>query len=134
MAQSLRKPVPAGHVVDTSLVGIKIHQGPLPAPTDFAAYEHVHTGAANRLLAMAERDQEARIHDLRFQRLIKFTLDLLSQLFLYSLVAAAVYLALHDKPLEAFFAGLAPIAATIYANIRKNASTSNEQNSSTDLP
>lgn len=118
MARSHHKPLPA-HVTDTSLLGIKFHQGPIPSPADFAAYEQAQPGAADRILAMAERDQIARIRDQRAERLIKFALDVLAQLFLFGLIGAAVYLALNNKPLEAFFAGLAPIAAIIYANTRK---------------
>ncbi len=128
MARSRHKPLPPARAADGSFLGIKIHQGPLPSPADFEAYEHAQPGAADRLLAMAERDQIARIRDLRTERLIKFTLDILAQLFLYGLIAAAVYLAINNKPLEAFFAGLAPIAAVIYANTRKKPDTTDDEN------
>lgn len=35
--------------------------GPLPKPEDFAKYETVQQGAANRILSMAEKQQEHRI-------------------------------------------------------------------------
>ena len=37
-----------------------IHQGPLPAPMDFAAYGDVLPDAPERILAMAEKEQEHR--------------------------------------------------------------------------
>lgn len=99
----------------------------MPTPADFAAYEQAQPGAADRLLKMAELDQKAGVADMRVQRLTNFVLDLLSQAFLYCLVLAAVYLALHDKPLEAFFAGLAPIVIAIYANTRKKTTQSTDE-------
>ena len=37
------------------------YSGPLPKPEDFAKYESVQQGAANRILTMAEKQQEHRI-------------------------------------------------------------------------
>jgi hypothetical protein len=71
------------------------------------------------LLKMAELDQEARIKDQRTERRIRFILDIISQVILCGLVVAAVYLAINDKPLEAFFAGIGPIIIALYANARK---------------
>lgn len=39
----------------------KHHSGPLPAPETLAGYEHILPGAAERILQMAEREQNARI-------------------------------------------------------------------------
>lgn len=41
---------------------MKSHQGPLPPPEDFAAYEQALPGAADRIMRMAEKSLEARIH------------------------------------------------------------------------
>lgn len=38
----------------------RYHSGPLPPPEDFAGYENVHPGTAERILAMAERAQAHR--------------------------------------------------------------------------
>lgn len=40
--------------------GMQLRTGPLPAPSDFGEYEVVHPGTAERLLAMAEKEQEHR--------------------------------------------------------------------------
>jgi uncharacterized membrane protein len=36
------------------------HQGPLPAPDVFRQYEEIHPGTAERIVQMAEREQDAR--------------------------------------------------------------------------
>lgn len=128
MAQQHLKTVPPAPRADDAQVvsQFQLHQGPLPPPAEFAAYEQAQPGAADRILAMAERDQAAYIHDQRLTRITVFILDVFSHLFLYGLVAAAVYLAINDKPLEAFFTGLAPMAIAIYANTRKTTDPANE--------
>ncbi|MBF0698036.1 DUF2335 domain-containing protein [Actinomyces bowdenii] len=42
---------------------IQARSGPLPDPAEFAAYEEVLPGSADRILTMAERALEARIED-----------------------------------------------------------------------
>lgn len=53
----------------TPLAGIvsltQSYQGPLPAPADFAAFDQVLPGAADRILAMAEQRQAAEIANQR---------------------------------------------------------------------
>ncbi len=96
-----------------------MYRSPLPPADEIAAYERAYPGTADRLISMAEIDQRAEIDEVRFQQRAKFAVDIFSQLFLFGLVGAAVFLAVNDKPLEAFFAGLAPIVIAIYANTRK---------------
>ena len=43
--------------------GLQFRTGPLPQPSDFAQYEEVLSGAAERLLTMAEKEQAHR-HEL----------------------------------------------------------------------
>ncbi|WP_156358365.1 DUF2335 domain-containing protein [Sphingobium sp. Leaf26] len=38
----------------------RVHSGPLPAPETYAQYEAVHAGAAERILKMAEKEQDHR--------------------------------------------------------------------------
>lgn len=40
---------------------VKAHMGPVPAPEVLAGYEEILPGAAERILAMAERQQSSRI-------------------------------------------------------------------------
>jgi len=104
----------------SDLVDFELHQGPLPPPKELARYDRALPGAAHRILKIAERDQRTYLGLLWANWFTQFAKMLVGQAFLYLLVVAAVYLAMHDKPLEAFFAGLAPIVITIYANTRKN--------------
>ncbi len=94
--------------------------GPLPPAAELAAYEQAMPGSAERIMSMAEASQHADIREARFEQRARLLHALLGQSFLFGLIAAAVYLAINDKPLEAFFAGLAPIAIAIYANLRGN--------------
>jgi len=104
----------------TQLVGVHMYRSPLPPAEELAAYERAYPGTADRLISMAEIDQQAEIREVRFQQRAKLAVDIFGQLFLFGLVGAAVFLAINDKPLEAFFAGLAPIVIAIYANTRKS--------------
>lgn len=47
------------HGVEQALVQMVSHSGPLPPASEFAAYEAVLSGAADRILAMAEKSSEA---------------------------------------------------------------------------
>ena len=49
----------AQELVEHSLIE-QTFTGPLPKPEDFAEYEQVMPGAANRILAMAEKEQQIR--------------------------------------------------------------------------
>lgn len=52
------KRVEAERVISTFVQ--RLHVGPLPAPEDLAHYEHVCPGAAERIVAMAERQADHR--------------------------------------------------------------------------
>jgi uncharacterized membrane protein len=95
------------------------YEGPLPKASEFAAYEKVHKGAAHRIIKMAEKALGAEIFAVRADKATEFTSMLLSRLFLYALLGSAIYLVMQDKPVEAAFAGLAPIISVIYSTFRK---------------
>lgn len=48
---------------NASLTEHKIHIGPLPSAEELQKYESIHQGFAERLLAMAEKEQDNRIKD-----------------------------------------------------------------------
>ena len=98
---------------------MEMHQGPIPKASEFAAYEKVQPGAAHRILRMAEMSLKAEIRYGYFDRSIQLISVLLGKSFLYVLVLTALYLVVNGKPIEALFAGLAPIVASIYASVRK---------------
>lgn len=51
----------AGAATTVTHTQVKAHMGPIPAPDVLAGYEQVLPGAAERILAMAERQQENRL-------------------------------------------------------------------------
>jgi uncharacterized membrane protein len=118
MVQTSLNPTPNPAESDPHLYGVQMQAGPLPPAAELAAYEKALPGSAERIIAMAEASQKADIQEVVFEQRARLLLALLGQSFLFFLIAAAVYLAIHDKPLEAFFTGLAPIAIAIYANLR----------------
>lgn len=115
-----------------------LHQGPLPAPEDLHRYDELLPGAANRIIAMAEREQAHRMNmedmaqraDIRHREDIvtsqrnvargAFTSDLLGQaagaVVALSSLAGAVYTALNGAhpAVSIALVGL-PIAAIIKA-------------------
>ncbi|HTE22749.1 MAG TPA: DUF2335 domain-containing protein [Candidatus Limnocylindria bacterium] len=95
------------------------YEGPLPKASEFAAYERIHKGAAHRIIRMAEKALGAEIFAVRADKVTEFSSMLLSRLFLYALLGSAVYLVMQDKPVEAAFAGLAPIISVIYSTFKK---------------
>ena len=99
-------------VVSTQLL---MHQGPLPPAADFAAYNKVLPGSADRILMMAEREQMATIGLRRLDWTSQFISMLLGKSFLYFLVGATVFLIIKGKPIEALLTGVAPIASIIYS-------------------
>ncbi len=125
------KPRPApqeGEIIDKDSAKVKkavrhviaeMHSGPLPAADDFAAYEKVHKGAANRIIKMAEKALGAEVFAVRADKITEFVAMLLSRAFLYALLGGAIYLAMNDKPAEAAIAGLAPVISVIYSTFKQ---------------
>ena len=51
-------------IIEETFSKISHHSGPLPAPTDLAAYEAIQSGFAERIMQMAEKEQSNRISTL----------------------------------------------------------------------
>lgn len=51
-------------VAHTSHVQTETWYAPMPRPQDYEHFEKVHPGSADRILAMAEKEQDARLADL----------------------------------------------------------------------
>jgi len=80
---------------------LAIYQCALPEPRIVEGYERVQTGAANRILTMAEREQE-NDHLLARSECRRITvLSICGQIFGFllclSAIGAAVFLLVHDK-------------------------------------
>lgn len=96
------------------------HQGPLPMASEFAAYEQVLPGSANRIIGMAEKSLSSEMADMRSARR-QDTFALVSgRLFLYALLAVSVFLVITDRPVAALLAGLAPIISVVYGTFKSS--------------
>jgi uncharacterized membrane protein len=92
-----------------------IHQGPLPAPEAFAAYERVLPGAADRILKMAESQSEHR-QGMESRALtgdiVKSMMGtVLAYITFGGSMFGAVYLLLHDKPIQSLAALITALGA-----------------------
>lgn len=90
-----------------------IHQGPLPAPEDFAAYDQVVPGAADRILAMAEAQSAHRQQLERFALKTDVVQTIVGTILGYVICSGALgvaaILALDNQPLE----GLAAVVTSL---------------------
>src|ERR1700687_5673765 len=81
-----------------------LFQGPLPRPEDFAAYERVLIGAADRILKMAETQATHRQGLERFAVRGDFFKDMMGTVLGYidfaGAIAGAVFLLFNNKPIE----------------------------------
>lgn len=88
--------------------------------SEFAAYEQILPGSANRILKMAEKSLQAEIAGMRAAWVADLIALLTGRLFLYLLVGVAVYLLVTDRPIGALLAGLAPIVSAVYGTFKKS--------------
>lgn len=83
-----------------------IYSGPLPAPETLAAYEQILPGAADRVIAMAERQSAHRqqLETMQVESASKIWLrgQVFGFILLGSLFGLGFYLILHDKNVDGF--------------------------------
>jgi uncharacterized membrane protein len=107
------------------------YQGPLPRPDDFAAYERVLRGAADRILRMAENQATHRQAMERRALSGDITKSMMGTVLAYitfgGSMFGAVYLLLHDKPIQSLAALITALGAAfgskIYADFIQPKST-----------
>jgi uncharacterized membrane protein len=100
------------------------YQGPLPCPEDFAAYERVLPGAADRILKMAENQATHRQGMERRAISGDIAKSMMGTVLAYitfgGSMYGAVYLLLHDKPVQSLAALVTALGAAfgpkIYAD------------------
>jgi uncharacterized membrane protein len=100
------------------------YQGPLPRPEDFAAYERVLPGAADRILKMAENQAMHRQGLERRALSGDIVKEMMGTVLAYitfgGSMFGAVYLLLHDKPIQSLAALITALRAAfgpkIYAD------------------
>jgi len=92
-----------------------LHQGPIPAPESFAAYERVLPGAADRILKMAETQATHRQGLERFAVRGDYYKAIMGTVLGYiafgGSMFGAIYLLLHDKPIESLAAFIAALGS-----------------------
>jgi uncharacterized membrane protein len=107
MAEHSRPEVPAprdGPLHISQVIQQTRHQGPIPAPQDFAACERVLPGAADRILKMAENQAAYRQGLERFAVRGDFFKAMMGTVLGYiafaGAMAGAVFLLFNNKPIE----------------------------------
>lgn len=93
----------------------EIHVGPLPHPIIFEQYETALPGSAERILKMAEKEQDSRLEDQRDKRKIEKRGQIFGCLIVVTGLVIGWSMILLGKSLEgmiitAFFAGLIGLA------------------------
>ena len=106
---------------------VTTHQGPIPAPEIIAGYEKVLAGSADRIIKMAEKEQDHR-HKLQIQNQIQLGwLTFIGQLFAFVIgvsgVAGGIYLVKNDKSVtgfSVFFTSLAALVGIFFYNRKRS--------------
>lgn len=123
-------------VLHTTRLGVRIdqteitaheHSGPIPSPVTVEAYERILPGSADRMIAMAERDQAAYIASNRRQQWLDFSFNVTALVAglaaLMAIISGVVFLA--DRGHEIAAAALAGlgvsgiVGALVNARLRK---------------
>jgi uncharacterized membrane protein len=92
------------------------YEGPLPPASEFAKYEKVQKGAADRIIGMAEYALSAEIKDRWWHNITVFWSMFSSKVVLVALIGVSVYLIMNGKEIAALLAGIVPLAQ-IFSNI-----------------
>ena len=101
--ESVLSGVPEEEATDIRIAIAQAHAfvGPLPPPVMFEHYDHVLPGSADRILAMAEKEQSHRVGwertELRVEARVALLGQILGFLSLASLIGVAAYCATIDQ-------------------------------------
>lgn len=98
----------------------RTHSGPLPAPETYAQYDEVHPGAAERILRMAEKEQDHRHRSedriISHEYGVRYTAQAGAILALVLLCALVAYCAFVGQPVTAALIGA--VGAIVVAFLR----------------
>lgn len=98
----------------------RVHSGPLPAPETYAQYDEVHPGAAERILRMAEKEQDHRHRSegriIFHEYAVRYTAQFGAILALILLCALVAYCAFVEQPVTAALIGA--VGAIVVAFLR----------------
>ena len=112
-------------------VSIFSHSGPLPPPEVIAGYERALPGSADRIIRMAEREQEHRHRKNERELILRGRATFLGQVFGFLIgisgTLGGVFLVFHDKSIggfSVFFVSLATLAGIYVYGKREQAKNS----------
>ena len=99
------------------------HSGPIPSPEVIEGYEKVLVGSADRIIKMAEKEQDHR-HQFQIRNQThQATLTFMGQVFAFSMgisgVGGGIYLVKNDKSIagfSVFFTSLASLVGLFFYN------------------
>jgi uncharacterized membrane protein len=101
-------------------------EGPLPPPDALAQYEQVSPGFADRIVKMAEKEQDFRHRDTQVVRGMQRKIIGRGQVFGFilslAIILCGVLLIMYDKPTSGFIAilaGIATVAGPFFFNIQR---------------
>lgn len=122
----------SGHVIQVQQTQIS---GPIPAPEIIAGYERILPGSADRIIKMAEKEQEHRHGMERTNTKMTAAIIILGQFLGFTIgisgIVGGIYLVLHDKPITGFsifFASLATLVGVfLYDTVKKRQSKPQQQ-------
>lgn len=97
------------------------YSGPLPPSDEFQNYEEVLPGAADRIISMAEKEQEGRISAQHKEMRMLFISHIMGQIFAFILgltgILGGSYLIINGHDLSGFAVFLSSLAAIVGAFI-----------------
>jgi len=115
---------------------VQIRTGPLPDPETISAYERALPGTADRIIQMAEREQNHRHLSDSLERKGRLLSQLVGQVFAFSLggigICGGVWLVSQDKPLTGFTVFLSSLGTLVSIfilrqNAQKNVQKANKE-------
>lgn len=109
----------------------KEFSGPLPAPEDLAGYENCYPGSADRIITMAEKEQDHRFSQDKkvlsaYEKIENKGMNF-SFFVTMSFLAAGVFIVCSGKDVQGF-ALLSPVIIQFFVHIFKNFKDSNKKN------
>jgi len=114
----------------------KIHRGPLPAPEDFEHYNQSLPGAGERILRMAEKQQDHRHGEERRMVTLEYLMRMMGQLgallALVSMLGTVAYCAMIHEPVTAGV--IAAIGGIVIAFLKYTARVTVETEEPTPRP
>jgi uncharacterized membrane protein len=115
------RPAQETRKTERQLVAVSQHySGPIPPASEFAKYEKVLPGSADRIIAMAETSLKGQIRNTYFTNFIEFVSVFLGKFFVYFLAIVSVYLLMRGKEVAALLTGLGPIATALVNSVQQD--------------